>query len=59
MLLLFKGEKYNGFDGDEHIFVSKGQQVKVSNEKAKQLLSDFPEQWEEVKATSGSKKSAA
>lgn len=48
--LKFTGKKrYTGYDGDELVQVFSGGIITVSDSKAKQLLSDFPEQFEEMK----------
>lgn len=39
--------RYGGMDGDKIIRVNRGESVQVSDEKAKQLLTDFPDNWVE------------
>jgi len=44
------GEGYYGFEPDgATVSVSVGQTVEVSDAKAEQLLSDFPNEWETIK----------
>lgn len=49
MKLKFVGEKYIGFDGHTFFQVARGQEVDLSEEKTKQLLQDFPLDWEKAK----------
>jgi archaellum component FlaC len=39
---------YRGFDGNVEIHVEQNEIIQVSEEKAAQLLNDFPEVWEKV-----------
>lgn len=50
MNLKFKGKEYRGFDPftEKTILVKEGASVSVSDEKGKQLLKDFPTQWEVI-----------
>lgn len=54
MELKFKGSEsfpiYDGFDPktNAHLLIKAGDIVDVSDEKAKQLLTDFPGEWEHV-----------
>lgn len=45
---------YHGFDPKtkEFIHISKGEIINISDEKKKQLVNDFPEEWELVKEKS-------
>lgn len=49
MILLFKGiqlSEYRGMDGDKLMHVTRGEKASVSDTKGKQLLSDFPKDWD-------------
>jgi len=43
--LKFKGEIYKGADGKEEVVAREGDKIEVSDEKAKQLMQDFPKHW--------------
>lgn len=57
MIVKFKGSiRYHGQDGDNEISVASGKEVEVSDAKAKQLLTDFPKDWELVTVKKTDKK---